>query len=121
MKRELKDYVVCPLIYVSISVSRLIPMKRELKGRCQIDGNQIMSSFKTDPDEKGTERTTTHRKPQTPTASFKTDPDEKGTESAKQLSDCPVCPSGFKTDPDEKGTESSESGDSSSTYGRFQD
>jgi len=41
-----------------------------------------------------------------PTSSFKTDPDEKGTESYATLPILPTQISGFKTDPDEKGTES---------------
>jgi len=37
--------------------------------------------------------------------SFKTDPDEKGTESRPSFSRNTGTPRGFKTDPDEKGTE----------------
>jgi len=63
-------------------VSRLIPMKRELKARSSTSAAFSRSMcFKTDPDEKGTESrsigTRTIRSPR-----FKTDPDEKGTERA---------------------------------------
>jgi len=37
-------------------VSRLIPMKRELKDLCYHTKHSNQNGFKTDPDEKGTER-----------------------------------------------------------------
>ena len=80
-------------------------MKRELKAdsACQ-DLPSKISGFKTDPDEKGTERSR-QKATSTGLPRFKTDPDEKGTE--RKIS--PFFPpknARFKTDPDEKGTES---------------
>jgi len=56
MKRELK--AVRRKIFSKVSfVSRLIPMKRELKEDRRDAGDILPAhSFKTDPDEKGTER-----------------------------------------------------------------
>jgi len=56
MKRELKAQVLADLFNQMGLVSRLIPMKRELK---VVSGAttaaQVKAGFKTDPDEKGTE------------------------------------------------------------------
>jgi len=56
MKRELKG-LISEQIPWAISVSRLIPMKRELKGAAISSADTCFPPcFKTDPDEKGTER-----------------------------------------------------------------
>ena len=102
--------------------------------------------FKTDPDEKGTEREDDFRAGFRYGGGFKTDPDEKGTESfgkrsPKQsnmldvsrlipmkrelkvpaLSARRLASPGFKTDPDEKGTESSASLSRTCRPAAFQD
>ena len=55
-------------------------MKRELKGDDSLHFSVCLRGFKTDPDEKGTERPTSGNQVRGELLSFKTDPDEKGTE-----------------------------------------
>jgi len=56
MKRELKVESSDPSKQHRLSVSRLIPMKRELKEYLLAPNICQLLGFKTDPDEKGTER-----------------------------------------------------------------
>ena len=81
-------------------------MKRELKGPgCTGTPLRVPASFKTDPDEKGTESVEQDMSASQYDLGFKTDPDEKGTERAISQSAAPGLTLCFKTDPDEKGTE----------------
>ena len=145
MKRELK-VEFSTRKWESRAVSRLIPMKRELKVDCiGLPEREPDVSFKTDPDEKGTERFCRgHAVPQMKSC-FKTDPDEKGTErttyvkvpsadeevsrlipmkrelKAHRLHILRSSNVRFKTDPDEKGTERICEPSVSTNQGWFQD
>jgi len=55
MKRELKAIIEPLATGLSEYVSRLIPMKRELKASSMGPTSSTAVRFKTDPDEKGTE------------------------------------------------------------------
>ncbi len=56
MKRELKGVMLCVIIYNVTHLTKLIPMKRELKVRIKATANfLILTTHKANPYEKGTE------------------------------------------------------------------
>ena len=63
MKRELKAKPSITAVSTGTSVTKPIPMKRELKGERGREAAAMALGHKANPDEKGTERSTIHNVP----------------------------------------------------------